>query len=83
MKLTCSNRPSTTLARAPGTAAAASAVALPTSVSGETTHAVSSGPASTRASTTGENSGSRLALRTATSAVRPPPSRSTRKSVRR
>ena len=71
MKLTCSKRPRITVTRAPGTAAAASEVELPTSVSGLSTHAVSSGPASSRASTTGENSGSRLALRTATSAVSP------------
>ena len=82
MKLTCSNRPSTTVVAAPGTAAPASAVALPTSTSGRSTHAVSSGPETTRAATTGENSGSRLALRTSTSAVASPWRRA-RKSVRR
>ena len=38
MKLTCSKRPSTTVVAAPGTAAPASAVALPTSTSGRSTH---------------------------------------------
>ena len=80
MKFTCWKRPRTTVARAAvrrpsvvvvpaANAAAARAVALPTSVSGDSTQTVSVGPARTLAATTGENSGSRLALRTATRAV--------------